>query len=163
MGSLSQAGLLIYTRVVFRPNQPCVMGIIWSESRVPKGRENSGHFGTADFLQRFSRETFFEINCCPEFSGIFPEVSRRVPISPEKIGTEHKKAAPVIGTASVFSGEGCQTPRVSARLFTSHFTRSTTDWGESGTALPRCCRIQGIRVSSAAAGISRMHEPSSCG
>ena len=91
MGSLSQAGLLIYTRVVFRPNQPCVMGIIWSESRVPKGRENPGHFGTADFLHTFSRETFFEINCCPEFSGIFPEVSRRVPISPEKIGTEHKK------------------------------------------------------------------------
>ena len=160
MGSLSQAGLLIYTRVVFRPNQPCVMGIIWSESRVPKGRENSGHFGTADFLHTFSRETFFEINCCPEFSGIFPEVSRRVPISAEKIGTEHKKSRS--GYRNGFGVQGfCQTPRVSARFFTSHFTRSTTDWGESGTALPRCSRIHGIRVSSAAAGISRMHEPSS--
>ena len=162
MGSLSQAGLLIYTRVYFRPEQSCVMGIIWSESRVPKGREKSGHFGTADFLQMFSRETFFEINCCPEFSGIFPEVSRRVPISPEKIGTGHKKSRS--GYRNGFGSQGfCQTPRVSARLFTSHFTRSTTDWGESGTALPRCSRIQGIRVSSAAAGISRMHEPSSCG
>ena len=134
MGSLSQAGFLIYTCFLFRLILPCFMGESGPESRVPKGRENSGHFGTADFLHTFSRETFFEINCCPEFSGIFPEVSRRVPISAEKIGTEHKKAAPVIGTASVFSGGGCQTPRVSARFFTSHFTRSTTDWGESGTA-----------------------------